>query len=497
MSHLETSAETHSISSAQRDDSAPQRNAALAPWWKRDHRQTSFWLFGLSLLIRLIAGLSLSGTPSWDGKYYDIGAKTIASGDGYGAPQQIGELLTIKPWCHYPVGYSAFLGGLYRIFGSALWVAPFGNAVLGALSTLLVHRIALRWLSSRRALIAALIHCFHIGLILYTPLVMSELLAAFAILLGFWWTIRSANGVSSWLVNGVIAGLGALVRPPNLIMSVLFAFAREKKLWKMVLFGALSTTAAIITILPWTYRNCKTMDGCTFISTNGGWNLAIGALSETGRFEPLFGRPECPVVTGQVDQDRCWGQVGKDKIRSDPKHWLGLIPKKLRHTHNHESYAVGYLKEAHPGRWSDKFTESIRKATTVFHQILMVLACLSIASRMTGKNDKLKQVWYQGGLASAFLMLLTFAASQGKSNYYYLISAAPLIALIPFPGSPKGGPVWRLAWGLIFSTSLTHAVFFGEDRYHMVISPILCLLAAGALRRSDEISEISPATTPN
>jgi hypothetical protein len=29
---------------------------------------------------------------------------------------------------------------------------------------------------------------------------------------------------------------------------------------------------------------------------------------------------------------------------------------------------------------------------------------------------------------------------------------------------------------------VTSVIFFGEDRYHMVVSPILCILAAAALR---------------
>jgi hypothetical protein len=33
------------------------------------------------------------------------------------------------------------------------------------------------------------------------------------------------------------------------------------------------------------------------------------------------------------------------------------------------------------------------------------------------------------------------------------------------------------------TTALTHAVFFGEDRYHMVIVPVFCMLGAAALRR--------------
>jgi hypothetical protein len=38
------------------------------------------------------------------------------------------------------------------------------------------------------------------------------------------------------------------------------------------------------------------------------------------------------------------------------------------------------------------------------------------------------------------------------------------------------------------SVCLTHAVFFGEDRYHVVITPALCVLAACALSVTDEPS---------
>jgi hypothetical protein len=33
-------------------------------------------------------------------------------------------------------------------------------------------------------------------------------------------------------------------------------------------------------------------------------------------------------------------------------------------------------------------------------------------------------------------------------------------------------------------TAITHVIFFGEDRYHLAVSPLLCLLAAAALRPS-------------
>jgi hypothetical protein len=40
-----------------------------------------------------------------------------------------------------------------------------------------------------------------------------------------------------------------------------------------------------------------------------------------------------------------------------------------------------------------------------------------------------------------------------------------------------------LASALLATTIATHAVFFGEDRYHVVVTPVLALMAAAALRR--------------
>ena len=40
----------------------------------------------------------------------------------------------------------------------------------------------------------------------------------------------------------------------------------------------------------------------------------------------------------------------------------------------------------------------------------------------------------------------------------------------------------KLAGAVVFSVVLTSALFFGEDRYHMVCSPMLCVLAAMACR---------------
>ena len=63
-----------------------------------------------------------------------------------------------------------------------------------------------------------------------------------------------------------------------------------------------------------------------------------------------------------------------------------------------------------------------------------------------------------------------------------LAVAIPILAALPLPGAPKnGGIVGYLAF-MVATVVVTHAVFFGEDRYHMVSTPALCILAACALR---------------
>src|SRR5690606_14600162 len=102
---------------------------------------------------------------------------------GYSEDVIIGGVPVWKPWCHYPVGYSAFLGGLYKVFGSALWVAPVANALVSTLTIAVVHRVALRWLSVRRARVAALLCALPPGLILYSGGVLTEGLLALYLLL--------------------------------------------------------------------------------------------------------------------------------------------------------------------------------------------------------------------------------------------------------------------------------------------------------------------------
>lgn len=445
----------------------------------------------VALVPRLFVALAWAREPVWDGHYYHFGAERIAAGLGYSEDVLIGGETVWKPWAHYPVGYSGFLGAVYRVFGSSIEVAPVTNAVIGTATVIVVHRLARYMLSERRAAIAGALCALHPGLIVYSAVVMTEPLAALLLLATAWVAIARRHDWVGVVGSGILLGLAALVRPASLLAGPLLAFFHGRPSWRSLGRLAAAGAVTLLTVLPWTVRNCRVMDGCALVSTNGGWNLAIGALTTTGRFRTLRAADGCPVVTGQVQQDRCWADVGVNLIRQDPAGWLSLVPLKLSQTFDHESFAIEYLREAAPEQWPEPRRRAGRGLLSLFHWLLMIAASLAPVAWARRAPDPAGR-WTQRALLGGVLGYAAWCSLQHSPPFYPLMVLGPLLATLPLPGRPR----WKAAlpgnaastagylFGLLAITTLTHAVFFGDDRYHLVVTPALCLLAAAALRPS-------------
>jgi 4-amino-4-deoxy-L-arabinose transferase-like glycosyltransferase len=463
--------------------------AAFAP--RRAEDLAFSWALGMvAFLPRLFVAIAWAKEPVWDGHYYHLGASRIAAGLGYSEDVLVRGVPVWKPWAHYPVGYSGLLGVFYRLFGDGLLVAPLLSALLGAAMAVLIHRIALSHLGSTRARIAGGVAALHPGLIAYCPLVMTEIPSAF-LLVALLWTLQRFRG--RWhaaLLGGVIIGVLTLVRPASLLLVPLVALSEARPLGRAALRSAVALGVALLVLAPWTIRNCVRMDGCALVSTNGGWNLAIGAITTTGRFQTLRGKDGCPVVTGQVQQDDCWADVGWKKIKEAPLAWLSLAPKKLSQTFDHESFAIEYMREADPGAWPEQRREAARGLLTTAHLALLALAALSVVAVPFGRLRKAEQYW-QGGVLALLSGLIFYGTLAEQHPFHWLMVVAPVIAFLPLPGRPYLGAVGRMAMATIGITALTHVVFFGEDRYHLFLSPLLCLLAASALRSSERVARLA------
>jgi 4-amino-4-deoxy-L-arabinose transferase-like glycosyltransferase len=441
----------------------------------------------VALLPRLFVAIAWAREPVWDGHYYHLGASRIAEGLGYSEDVLSHGVLLWKPWTHYPVGYSALLSLFYRVFGSHLLVAPLLNALLGAATAILVHRIALPHVGATRSRVAGGIAALHPGLIAYCPLVMTEIPTAFLLVLLVWTLLRFRGQWHAVVWGGLILGVLTLMRPASLLLVPLIALS-EPRPWARAALRAFATLGvALLVVLPWTARNCARMDGCALVSTNGGWNLAIGTITETGRFQTLHGKDGCPVVTGQVQQDDCWAQVGWRKIKEAPGHWLALAPKKLAQTFDHESFAVEYVHEADPGAWPDERREAARGLLTAAHLALLAAAALSIVALPLGRLNREEQYW-QIGLLVLLSGLIFYGIADEEHPFHWLMVVAPVLAFLPVPGRPYLGALGRVVMATVLVTALTHVVFFGEDRYHLFLSPLLCILAAAALREGERVA---------
>lgn len=439
-------------------------------------------LFAFALALRTVVVFAFGAEPTWDGAFYHRGALSIAEGNGYSEPAVIGGVPGRAPWSHYPVGYSAFIGAVYAVFGSGHASALCANAVVGALTAALAFLFAFEFLGRRRAQIAGVLVALHPGLVLYCALVMTEPLAGFLVLLTGYLARKLGKYRFGGVAGGIALAASAFVRPQSLLTGPLLLLLFPGSLRRRFLQTSLAAATCVALLAPWVVRNCVVLDGCALISTNGGWNLAIGALSETGRFRPLTPDDGCAGIVGPVAQDRCWSERGWDAIQKDPLRWLGHIPDKLRHTYNHESFAVAYLAEARPNEWERDHTWHVMNVMTSLHHLLMLLAALGVVGRIS--RQRWREQWGPIAVLLLVALFVAYALSLPERPLFWIGVMIPVIGWLRLPGAPPLDNGLHYLLGLLAITTLTHMIFFGDDRYHLAVSPVFCILAAAAFRRA-------------
>jgi hypothetical protein len=455
-----------------------------------------------ALVARLLVAIHAQAEPVWDGFYYDLGARRIAAGLGYSEDLVVAGKTLWLPWAHYPVGYSGFLAGFYALLGDGLFVAAVANALTGALLAAIVHRVARACFvgrgthGERRATIAGWLVALHPGLVLYSGALMTEPLAA----LGMFAAIAIAlhpRRILAAIAAGIVLGLTTLVRPNAILLAPFLAVPgivlRGRIVAGLASFGAraaLISACALAAVAPWTIRNCRVMDACTLVSTNAGWNLVIGAApGATGKFEFLVGNipegaPRCD-DGGQVAQDRCWARYGVSLIRRDPIRWLGLVPAKLHHTLDAEWFPINYLREARPDLVSARAHVTIGKVLTTLNAILLAVAAIAAIGFTRPSRARPLEYATQCALLLGILALALHGLDPHQPQVWPLGVAAAILPFLPLPGAPRPNAASLGVAAIALTTLLTHAIFFGEDRYHLVATPAYLLLAAGLGRATD------------
>lgn len=285
--------------------------------------------------------------PSVDPRVYHEWALRIAGG----------EWLGNEPFFMAPL-YPYFLATLYGIFGPSFLVSRIVHAVLGALTCVLVWRVAREFFDRRVALLAAAITAVYSMLIFYEGSLLAENLLTPLTLLAVLAAARALALPSAgrWALAGAAVGLAAIARPNVLLFGVLlllwmFGALRERlsPASRLALGGAFAAGVALL-VLPVTARNLAVTGDATLIATSGGSNFysgnhpdANGTYFVPSRFprlatddapeqaaiyhqyaESALGRPLRP-----SEASAYWVGEGLAYIRENPAAWLRLEVRKL------------------------------------------------------------------------------------------------------------------------------------------------------------------------
>jgi hypothetical protein len=439
-------------------------------------RRQGAWLVAVALALRLAVALLAASRfpPADDGSFYHVVAMRIAHGAGYTWAWPDGAVTYAA---HYPVGYPALLAGAYALWGESPQSAMLLNAFVGAALVFAVHSVALRVTSLGKARLAGLAVALDPTLVLYTAALMTEAMAAalLVLLVAYALLVREAGRGILWRLPLSLGGaLLVLVRPQLLpfvpfvgavAVAVPAAASAKSALLSRLRGAAEMLLLVLVCCAPWTLRNCAKMDGCVFVSANGGWNLLIGTLPEgKGSFAPVVGPtvpPECREVYGEASKDRCFGHAGVRRIEREPLRWLALAPQKLGQLFNHSAVASSYLQTSNPSLVPESTRSAISTLETLYGRWLLLGACVGLLRAAAKRASR--------GFALAAVL---FALSP----WGYLAELALLGALLTELPGPGRRPLQFLAAALLTMCVATHIVFFGAARYALVWLPWLAWL---------------------
>jgi hypothetical protein len=318
----------------------PQPDTASRP----HSRQALFVIFGLALLGRLMALLSVltSHPRNWLFSHpWEMGllANSLLHGQGYSSPFGVptGPTAFIAP------GYPTLIAGIFLLFGTftfASALAIMGMHILVSLLTIwLMMHVARTMLDSRTATVAGAFWAVSPPL-WFIPAIFWEsslsecaLIGIIALALRYWRDSTTAH----WIILGASCGIIALINPA-LLFSLIAIMA-----WLAFQTRHVSRTAPILGLLtlaivfaPWPVRNAVRFHAFIPLRSTVGFEMWMGNRpGTTGRLDesifPTFNQHELSSYRsmGEVAYVHSKSQLASDYIRSYPGVFLEMTARRF------------------------------------------------------------------------------------------------------------------------------------------------------------------------
>ena len=471
--------------SLEREIAAPEDAAKREPPFRHRGGGEGTWIIGvvaLAFAVRLAWILYARFTPTIndDAGRYDLLGRSLAHAAGYINPNGTTTLF-------WPPGYPFVLAVVYRLSGDSVRAALVLNALMAAATVALVYAVGRRAFGARTAIIGSALYALLPSAIFYANVTLSETAFTFALMLGVWLMIESAER-RSWpllVAAGVAIGYASLIRGQAALLPLVappFFFWLERQPGSMSA-GAANASAPpgaprlprtgeassaptstltprsgdglpraryallravvlggvmLAVIAPWAIRNYVESRSPVLIATNAGVDFYIGhsaGADGRGRIvnELVFRYPD-------LSEPRAEAKVSADGFREGLK------------------YAA-----RHPLR---EVKLSARKVFWLWYSDHEAL-------RWTDGHGERHVL--RAGLKSA----LTLASDA----YYWLLLALALAGIRRWLSFTRdvAGATRLLLVALVVYWTLAHVAFFADPRFHAPVMPVLCLWAAVAV----------------
>lgn len=423
---------------------------AVRPWI------TARWfphgaLFAIALTLRVawVSGVDRAGFAFNDAIMYHTTALSLSQGEGY-VP------LTGGPTARWPPGYSTLLGGLYWLFGERPIVGELCNALIGAVTVVILMLVVERAIDRPTAVVAGAALAVLPGPILWTDVLVAETLYT-AVFVAALLVILRARPTLGWIVAiGAVIGLGALVRGEALtwILLPVVLWWNELPRWQLLRAIGLTVATVAVVLAPWTIRNAVVMDAFVPLATNASQTLWSGHNDDaTGGqvyppadYEAQFD-PQLP--ERELQSSKALRNDAIEYMFTHPLRELELIPLKIIHLNRGDSYVLDWVNAAGGG-------ESPPLSAIAAERV--------------------------GVLADA--------------GYFGLLTLTVLGAVV------LGRPFWRSRAGRVIATSMITAlilyglVYYGNYRYRLPYEPLMVIVTATLLTRLWRMArraDLSPA----
>jgi 4-amino-4-deoxy-L-arabinose transferase-like glycosyltransferase len=400
------------------------------------------------ILARLAVILLIPVDPVSDANWYFTRARELSEGLGY---QERGH-----PTAYWPVGYPAFLAGLFSVFGANVLVGQAANVALWTGSLILLHdlvrRVSGRYAPANLAVILCSLHLNSIG---YSALLLTETLYTFLLILCCW----SGVAIAGWraaVATGLLLGLMTLVKAQTWLFGLAWAGAivilgPGSSLLKRVPKAALMVALMFAVVLPWSLRNQQVFGSFVLVSTNGGLSFAVGNHPNSNGTDDWKSNPYRAQinqsVADQIGADRRAKEITWRWIRENPLDFLKLAPKKfywavLPDGESEWGFQSGY-------RHYDQYRLAFRTARWVNQAIYLAILCATLA-----------------GLVLLFARRSLFA-DWSRSLLLFTVAYLAMFSAVTF-------------------------MFNGQSRYHFPLVPLMCAWIALAWHQLRSIATDSP-----